>query len=283
MKTIETLVKDIYHVLSTGEGVTQEILDWVSGDINQSLQRQLVGGGGLREPRLRMSGLGTPCRRKLWYSINRPDQCEPLPPHTKFKFVYGDAIESILLGLSKAAGHSVVGLQGGVEIEGVRGSRDAIIDGVLIDVKSANDRSMQKFRDQGLRDDDPFGYLSQLSSYLFASQDDPLLLEKNKAGFLVADKNFGHVELFMYDLTEEMANKVQEVRDLKEVVKQEDPPARAFEAVEDGKSGNLKLGTNCSYCDYKHTCWPEVRTFLYSNGPRYLVEVAKEPNVWEVK
>lgn len=283
MKTIDTLVADIKHVLTTGEGYTSEIRDWISNDVAQSLDRQLGTSGRLSEPRLRFSGLGTPCDRRLWYTINRASEREPLPANTKFKFLYGDLIESLTLGLAKAAGHSVTGLQGSVEIAGVRGSRDAIIDGVLIDVKSANDRSMQKFRDNGLRDSDPFGYLSQLSSYLFASQSDPLLIEKNKAGFLVADKNFGHIELYMYDLSDLMENKLDEVEGKKELVKQAEPPERGFEPVADGKSGNMKLPTNCSYCDFKHTCWPEARTFLYSNGPRYLTKVEREPSAWEVK
>lgn len=283
MKTIDTLVADIKHVLTTGEGYTSEIRDWISNDVAQSLDRQLGTSGRLSEPRLRFSGLGTPCDRRLWYTINRASEREPLPANTKFKFLYGDLIESLTLGLAKAAGHSVTGLQGSVEIAGIRGSRDAIIDGVLIDVKSANDRSMQKFRDNGLRDSDPFGYLSQLSSYLFASQSDPLLIEKNKAGFLVADKNFGHIELYMYDLSDLMENKLEEVEGKKKLVKQAEPPERGFEPVADGKSGNMKLPTNCSYCDFKHTCWPEARTFLYSNGPRYLTRVVNEPKTWEVK
>jgi hypothetical protein len=283
MKTIDTLVADMKHVLTTGEGYTSEIRDWVAGDIAKSLDRQLGSSEGLSKPRLRMSGLGTPCDRRLWYTINRPSDREPLPANTKFKFLYGDLIESLTLGLAKAAGHSVTGLQGSVEIAGIRGSRDAIIDGVLIDVKSANDRSMQKFRDNGLRDGDPFGYLSQLSSYLFASQDDDLLTEKNKAGFLVVDKNFGHIELHIYDLSDLMENKLQEVENKKQLVKAKKPPPKAFDPVPDGKSGNMKLATNCSYCDFKHTCWPEARTFLYSNGPRYLTKVEREPSAWEVK
>lgn len=283
IKTIDTLVSDIKHVLKTGEGYTEEIGDWISEDVNKSLQRQLGASGWVSQPRLRMSGLGTPCDRKLWYTINRSDSREPLPANTKFKFLFGDIIESVTLGLAKAAGHHVTGLQGSVEIAGIKGSRDAIIDGVLIDVKSANDRSMQKFRDNGLRDGDPFGYLSQLSSYLFASQDDPLLTEKNKAGFLVVDKNFGHIELHMYDLTDLMENKLQEVEEKKQIVKSKEPPPKAFDPVPDGKSGNMKLNTNCSYCDFKHICWPEARTFLYSNGPRYLTKVVREPNAWEVK
>jgi hypothetical protein len=283
MKTIDTLVADMKHVLTTGEGYTSEIRDWVAGDIAKSLDRQLGSSEGLSKPRLRMSGLGTPCDRRLWYTINRPSDREPLPANTKFKFLYGDLIESLTLGLAKAAGHSVTGLQGSVEIAGIRGSRDAIIDGVLIDVKSANDRSMQKFRDNGLRDGDPFGYLSQLSSYLFASQDDDLLTEKNKAGFLVVDKNFGHIELHIYDLSDLMENKLQEVENKKQLVKAKKPPPKAFDPVPDGKSGNMKLATNCSYCDFKYTCWPEARTFLYSNGPRYLTKVEREPSAWEVK
>ena len=33
MKTIDTLVKDIEHVLNTGEGWTDEISKWVADDI----------------------------------------------------------------------------------------------------------------------------------------------------------------------------------------------------------------------------------------------------------
>jgi hypothetical protein len=38
----------------------------------------------------------------------------------------------------------------------------------------------------------------------------------------------------------------------------------------------------CSYCEYKKTCWPEMRTFLYSYGPEFLIKVKNKPKVKEV-
>lgn len=59
-------------------------------------------------------------------------------------------------------------------------------------------------------------------------------------------------------------------------------PERAFQPEPDGKSGNMKLGLQCSYCNMKHACYPNLRTFIYSNGPRYLTTVVKTPDVPEV-
>ena len=68
----------------------------------------------------------------------------------------------------------------------------------------------------------------------------------------------------------------------KDVVSCDTPPDRGFSPVPDGKSGNMKLPFNCSYCDGVDLCWPEKRTFLYSDGPRYLTTVKRLPKVTEV-
>jgi hypothetical protein len=38
----------------------------------------------------------------------------------------------------------------------------------------------------------------------------------------------------------------------------------------------------CGYCSFRKECYPEARTFIYSNGPVFLVDVKKVPNVLEV-
>ena len=300
MKTIDTLVKDIEHVLNTGEGWTDEISKWVADDISKSLSRQFSSIGQERKRTLRPSSLGTPCERKLWYSINSRTEPEPIPPSTRSKFIFGDLTESYALGLCKAAGHSVVGLQTIVDIDGIRGARDCIIDGMLVDVKSASSESFKKFKRGGLRGDDPFGYLSQISSYLYGSLDDPLLTEKNKVGFLAFDKQFGHICLDVYDVSDLVEKKSEEVARKRKIVKQDKPPDRPkwpryeydrktkehtlAEVEEDwseGKSGNRKLAKPCHYCDWKHQCWPNLRTFLYNNGPKYLTKVVREPRAFE--
>ncbi len=64
MKSIDSLVGDIYHVINTGEGWTEEISKKTSDRIAKSLTRQL-SRGSVRGTNLRMSNIGTPCKRKL--------------------------------------------------------------------------------------------------------------------------------------------------------------------------------------------------------------------------
>jgi hypothetical protein len=278
-KSIETLEADINHVLKTGEGWTKEISKWVADDIAKSLSRQFTRSKGERARTLRVSNLGTPCERKLWYHVNSNIAPEPLLASTLNKFIFGDITESYILGLCKAAGHDVVGMQDSVDVHGIKGSRDCVIDGMLIDVKSASSRAFEKFKRNGLRSDDPFGYLSQLSSYLYGSRSDPLVKDKTKAGFLAFDKQFGHIALDIYDFTEEVESKGDEVERKKTLVSKAYPPDKTYEPVPHGKGGNMKLPMMCSYCDFKYQCWDNLKEYIYSNGPIYLTHVEKTPNV----
>jgi CRISPR/Cas system-associated exonuclease Cas4 (RecB family) len=207
-----------------------------------------------------------------------------LPAHEN-KFIFGDLTESHVLGLVKASGHTLEGLQTPVDVFGIRGHRDCVINGMLFDVKSCSSRAFDKFKYNKLREDDAFGYISQLSSYLYGSRNDPLVTEKNKAGFLAVDKQFGHIAVDIYDLTEDLERKEEEVLRKQHVVNEVEPPERAYEPVPHNKSGNMKLPTACSYCEYSRICWPEARKFLYSNGPVFLTKVEREPtgNVFEDK
>ena len=282
-KDIKTLKDDLYHVLSTGEGWSKEISEWV-GELASQVTLKQMTPRDFGKSYLRMSNLGQPCSRKLWYSLQEwtGEHKETLAPYAKNKFLFGDLVECWTLGLIKASGHKLEGLQDSMTIAGISGSRDCVIDGMTADIKSASTMSMNKFKDNGLIDNDPFGYLSQLSSYVAAAKDDPIVTNKTHGVFVAVDKQFGHVEVDVYDLSSYVNGKVEEVEAKKAMVKQPDPPARAFTDVPDGKSGNMKLGTNCSYCEFKKVCWPNLKTYIYSNGPRYLTEVVREPKVFQV-
>lgn len=230
-----------------------------------------------------MSNLGSPCPRKLWYSINKSDEAEPLRPDTRIKFLYGDILEALIISLAKAAGHDVQGEQDTLSIGGIKGHRDCVIDGITVDVKSASGFGFSKFEKGNLRADDPFGYISQLSSYVYAGhKDNPDGVHPTIGAFLVIDKQSGRLCLDVYEFKGELEGKEEEVEALKTMVAQDTPPDRSFVPVADGGSGNTKLPVNCSYCDFKYTCWPNLRVFLYANGPRYLVDVKRLPNVPEV-
>lgn len=225
-----------------------------------------------------MSNVGSPCERKLYYSVNTPEEAEPLTASTIFKFSFGDMIELLLLFLSQTAGHTVEGTQDTQEIEGIKGHRDAVIDGVVVDVKSASTYSFAKFRDGDLSaGNDAFGYIDQLQSYLYAGQDDPVVTDKSRAAFLVADKTLGHICLDIHEKKSIPYDLIYKHK--KEMVNAPEAPPRGFTAVADGKSGNEKLGVNCSYCDFKDKCWPGLQTYIYSTGPRYLTTVVREPKV----
>lgn len=282
MPNINTIVQDIYSVVEGNGGWDATVSDYFRKELGNVVDTRLQAQEE-RKATLRMSNLGTPCKRKLWYEVNQPDDAEPLRPDTRLKFLYGDLVESLLLSLAKASGHDVRGEQDELSIAGIKGHRDAVIDGITIDVKSASGFGFKKFEDNNLRADDPFGYLSQLSSYVYAGhREDPENVHPTIGGFLVLDKQSGKVCLDVYDLSDLIKDKEAEAEGLIEMVAG-GIPDRGFQPVKDGGSGNMKLGVNCSYCSFKQTCWPELRTFLYSNGPRFLTTVKREPNVPEAK
>jgi hypothetical protein len=281
--TIDTLVQDIYGVID-GNGLWDMTNSHHLGqDIETTTYRRL-GKDNQRDPLarggLRMSNLGQPCTRKLWYTCNLPaSDAEQLRPSTKFKFLYGDLLEDVIINLVIAAGHEVTGLQGEMSIDGIKGHRDCVIDGMTVDVKTASPFAFTKFKKGELRGEgkDAFGYIGQLSSYVYAAKDDPLVTDKKRGAFLAVDKVSGEICLDIYDFTKEIAEKEETVKRIKAEVNASEPPARAFEPVADGKQGNMKLPVNCSYCDFKKHCHPGLRTFLYSGGPRFLTEVVKKP------
>lgn len=278
-KSIDTLVSDIYALLDPNYNheFNPDNVDDFGRRLATHVSNRLAESKS--HPTLRLSNIGTPCQRKLWYTINTPESAEPLSPAARFKFLFGDILEELLLFLAKEAGHTVEGQQDELEINGIKGHRDAIIDGRVVDVKSASTFSFRKFASNGLREDDPFGYLDQIGAYLRASGDDPGVKEKDVASFLVVDKTLGNICLDTYPKSDQDYS--AKIDSLKEMVAKDEPPERHYTDVPDGKSGNRKLSTACSYCAFKRSCWPSLRTFIYSNGPVFLTNVAREPKVSE--
>jgi len=191
-------------------------------------------------------------------------------------------IEELVLNLATASGHSVKGTQDKLNVHGIQGHRDAVIDGMTVDVKSCSTYSFKKFKEGRLKDDDPFGYISQLSSYVYAGKDDPLVVNKTHGAFLAVDKQNGHICLDIYDFTEELKKKEKEILETKAIVVGDIPKERIDPVPQSKTSPNMKLSMQCSYCEYKYHCWDKVRTFIYSYGPEYLTDVVNEPKVPEV-
>ena len=65
-------------------------------------------------------------------------------------------------------------------------------------------------------------------------------------------------------------------------LEEESPPEKCYDPIPEGKSGNLKLDKNCSYCPHKFRCYPSIRVFNYSKGYVYFTKIVSEPKVQEV-
>lgn len=218
--------------------------------------------------RLRMSKLGTP-DLKLWYDHNSPEPDDEA--QNALKFMYGDIVEQLVLFLVKEAGHTVEEEQGQVEVEGVKGSKDARIDGVTIDIKSASSFAFRKFATGSLMVDDPFGYVAQLSGY---SYPDP-------AAFIAVNKENGQVVVLDLEPIDQI-DPVARIKKCKEVIASPSPPKeKCYPEIQEA-NGNKKINKNCTYCKHKFKCWDKLRTFKYATGLEYYSEVVKTPKVEEI-
>lgn len=280
MKTLKTLVTDIYDLMSKDVPLTEDQAKAIGSSITATLLRRLASPQEKRKA-LSMSSLGSKCLRQLWYKANKPELAEPLAPHTKISFLYGDLLEDLLLGLAEASGHKVEGKQDTMSFAGIEGHRDAVIDGVTVDVKSANSRSFDKFKNHTLDKDDPFGYRDQMSLYVKAAKDDEAVQVKGEGAFLAIDKELGHVALDIYPALDK--DYQLEADKIKVAISSETPPDRPFKPVPDGMAGNMVLCTTCKYCQYKEDCWEDANNgrglikYIFSNGPRWFVSLVRDP------
>ena len=285
-KSIETLVDDIYELMknkNTAKGVDPEAEIEKFGEAVKSLMKKefLPSQQGYDGRKLRLSSVGKPDLQQ-WYSYQGWSG-EKLQPHTLVKFMYGHLIEEFLLMLVRMTGHEVTDEQKEVSVGGVKGHMDCKIDGVGTDIKSTTPFGIKKFKDGTLAMDDDFGYVDQAKAYAHAEGD-------TKFAWLAMDKQNGTLAVLQYDLEDTShpmhkyySGDIEErISHVKKSVKQEDRPAPCSTPVPDGRSGNVKLSTMCSYCRYKKHCYPELRAFAYSTGPKFLTEVNNPPRVPEI-
>lgn len=292
-KNIDTLATDINQLFKDtleGRGKTLEeaVLAKFGASVAMHVVKSLEERKGERKPNtLYVSEVCNPCSRRTWYAINKPHLGEKLLPHTLFKFLYGDLIEEVVLLLAESAGHRVEDKQKRIELVvnndhgsfKIVGRQDAVIDGVLVDVKSCSSYAYKKFKEGLTEENDSFGYKTQLSTY-----NGRFMPTHLRQGFLAVDKQNGHVGFFE-DTHKPTAPRLS---DVVADVSRTTPPKRTYELVPEGKSGNMKLGVECSYCPYKQECWKDanggagLKAYAYSYGPVFLAETKRIPAVPEI-
>lgn len=277
MRELSTLSDDIDTLFFEGKIVDETNLLAFSNSITEILRERLAPKED-QPPRIRMSKLGI-ADRKLWYEHNKP--MARTRASNALKFIYGDIIEQLILFLAKEAGHLVEDEQKEFIIDGIVGHQDAKIDGVTADVKSTSDYAFAKFSKRQLFNDDPFGYIAQLSAYAKADDND-------KAAFIAVNKVTGQICVLPLDSIDRI-DPVQRIERIKKVVTLESPPEeKCYSPIPYKTTNNITLNRNCTYCPYKHECWSSanngqgLRYFNYSTGVVALTTVVDLPRVQEV-
>lgn len=289
MKTIDTLTEDIYHVLDHTKD-HESNTNWADGAATR-ISSELVKASDKRDkPRekgkLWASDLGKQCLRQHWYNFNAPEYGDKLEGHTKFKFLYGNVLEETVLYFAEEAGHSVTNQQERVETEvngwTISGRIDAVIDGVLVDVKSTSSYGFKRYKDGIDSTNDSFGYLEQVGFYGAYNTIEP---HTQGTGFVWIDKQNGHIK-FTECVPPNRDNLERKAKDIIDVVdKGELDVARGYATKPYGKSGNMTLAIGCSYCPFKQRCYQDannglgLKGYAYNQGPVWFTEIKREPNV----
>ncbi len=274
---ISTLLEDIGDRLEEGKLPEETNLALFLDELKEVMENFFVEESNRDSTgKLRLSAVGRE-DRQLWYDFNGYAK-EKLNTSQRIRFCLGHILESFVLLLTREAGHTVEDCQKEVSVEKVKGHIDCIIDGELVDVKSASPYGFKKFVDGSIiTGEDPFGYMYQLSSYGAA-------LGKKKGYFLSIDKSGGNLNLLEVPLNN--VDPAERISYLKDTLPDSDPPDRCYPEVEEA-SGNKRIGFNCKYCDYKVECWKDsnngqgLRKYNYAKGPEYFTYVQKEPRVEE--
>lgn len=284
-----TLVSDIYRFMQTkepAEGVDFDSeIDKICDDMKAVLKEQLTPDSRRDIRGLRMSQIGKP-DRQVMLDVQYEGEQRTFPGPTLVKFLYGHLIEAMLIGLVRLTGHEVTDEQKVCRVAGIKGHMDCRIDGILTDVKSCSTYGFKKFRDRSIVHDDPFGYVGQIKGYAHAEGD-------SEFGWLAMDKQNGHLTFQTWDMDDksdpdyphiqwDVEERIEHLKKLVALESGELPPV-CHEPVKDGTSGNMKLAAGCSYCPHREKCWPDVRTFIYSTGPKYLTKVVRTPRVTEIE
>ena len=261
MKTINTVVQDVYNLMDSKEYTGD--LNKVAKTIGEEVTEAVVNALTPREVKkgLRMSGIGK-CERAQWYDQHDYEQ-EPISGQVYLTFLQGHILEAVLLGLVELSGHEVTGKQGKHTIADINGSQDCVIDGELVDVKTASNWSFtNKFKEDGI-DEDSFGYIKQLSAYGKGE-------DRDTGYFLAFNKNNSTLKLCEQKLEKDVDTFIV---DLKAKMEQKEPPMRLANAtkVENHRAGgcSVKLNMTCAFCGFKKDCFPDLTVKQSGNFTNY--------------
>ena len=235
-KKVDTVVDDIYETLSClCDSEELVISDEQVEEFGERIKKALKSWSTPHKEKtnLRMSIIGRPMRR-LWYDLKNGNLAHNRThPSVFIKFLYGHILEELVLLLVKLSGHKVEDEQKEIEVDGVKGHMDCKIDGEVVDIKTASSFAFKKFLEGTLHDDDPFGYMAQLSGYETAEG-------TNEGGFLAMNKESGELALYQPGplVKINVKDKIKSIRSAADIDK---PPASCNNTIPEQKRGYMRL------------------------------------------
>ena len=265
----EVQVKNFLQAAVRGEvTLSPSVIEEFAQDCREALEKQFSRNSDWR---IRMSGLGRPLCQQIH---GRDGKHEEMTYNALLRFLIGDLVECAVMAILKEAGVKITEAQGTCQLavggEEVKGTLDLIIDDPVDgekvwDVKSASPYSYsQKFGKgyDGLKEDDPFGYLMQ--GHLYAESKG-----KDFGGWIVVDKSSGEIQFVQApdDQKDDREHYVSEAGKVVEALMSNftykkppfspEPETYKREGVQ-LETGNKLLPKNCTFCGYKGECWPKA-------------------------
>lgn len=285
MALITTLVQDIEKLIAEGEPtVGLPEFDEAAITAATAVGTALVKAATREEFEVRerwgslwASEVGSPCTRKLYYKVSgtKPDPGTENGP--KGRFLLGDIAEATVLFLARAAGHSVQGQQERVQAQygdwTVVGKRDAIIDGVSVDVKSASPYSFAQYAREGLTPaNDTYGYRYQSEFYRHYGAEATGL----GSGILLADKSSLALKLEGVTIARDTFDNAIEEKIETLNVAHADPtrlPERIYAPTPPALAapGVRTMHRACGLCEFKKTCTKGAKLEEAKDGRKKIV------------
>jgi hypothetical protein len=251
-------------------GMSDTTIARIVRDVEEAVKKQF--NSSKRTFSLRKSNVGRPSCQ-LWYEKNEPESGIELPANFLMNMMLGDIVEAVFKGILTEAGvkfsdgHKSTLKVGKYKVDG---THDLVLDNKVDDIKSASPWSYKnKFKDYAtLKEHDAFGYIGQLAGYAAA-------LSVEAGGWWVINKANGEFKyVSAWDMI--VPNELDKIEDTINKLEKNNfercfvPVKETFRRKE---TGNMILSEECSWCKFRHKCWPTLQEIPS------LVSQAKEPPV----
>jgi len=275
------------YLIGKEKKIDDNLLKEMKFGFDNSITRQLMEvkeGSGTGN--LRCSNPG-PCARQMAYGLLGFPKSRDYEPRTLLTWLFGDIIEltaAAIIRLSGVVLNSTILDEEG-QAEGffnvgngllVPGHTDGIIpvqEGVcdepyLLEIKSSSDYG---FKREWLKNNPGKRYELQHQVYLD-------MLGLDKGVFFVINKNTGHYHEVLTEKNESLVEEARQNYEAAGFATPEQLPPRYEDGKDYGrkidKEGNVTetLAWGCTYCDFLHSCWPNVEVTFERGKPVHKVK-----------